>query len=45
MERKNKPYQQYIQNGRFESDLPLLQAKIIHIGQSLNYFITTKKFP
>ena len=45
METENKLYQQYTQNGRFESDLSLLQAKIIHIGQSLNYFITTKKFP
>ena len=45
METKSKLYQQYIQNGRFESNLPLLQAKIIHIGQSLSHFITTKKFP
>ena len=45
METKNKLYQQYIQNGRIESNLPLLQAKIIHIGQSLSRFITTKKFP
>ena len=45
METKNKLYQQYIQNGRIESNLPLLQAKIIHIGQFLSRFITTKKFP
>ena len=63
-------YQQYFQNGRFESDLVFIESliaeltdlisytkdlyyenliircyKLKHIGQSLNHFIMTEKFP
>ena len=75
METKNKPYQPYIQNGRFESDLVFNESliaglnvlisytknlyyenlakkkkiircyKLKHIGEFLDHFITTEKFP
>ena len=70
METKNKPYQPYIQNGRFESDLVFTESliaglnvlisymktlqkkkkiircyKLKHIGEFLDHFITTEKFP
>ena len=75
METKNKPYQQYIQNGMLESDLVFIESliaglndlisytknlyyenlakkkkiircyKLKHIGEFLDHFITTEKFP
>ena len=37
METKNKPYQQYIQNGMFESDLVFIESLIAGLNDLISY--------
>ena len=37
METKNKLYQQYIQNGRFKTDLVFTESKIVEVNDLVSY--------